>query len=32
MRNQINDIYFQAGDGFPDNGTLWVDALQFVRP
>jgi uncharacterized membrane protein YgcG len=32
MGPQINDIYFQAGDGFPDNGTLWVDNVQFIRP
>jgi hypothetical protein len=32
MTNSINDIYFKAGDGFPDNGTLWVDEIRFVRP
>jgi hypothetical protein len=29
MGNQIN---VKAGDGFPDNGTLWVDNVQSVRP
>ncbi|TMQ05280.1 MAG: hypothetical protein E6J90_49515 [Deltaproteobacteria bacterium] len=32
MTNSINDIYFKAGDGFPDNGTLWVDEIRFIRP
>lgn len=32
MGNTINDIYFKAGDGFPDNGTLWVDEIKFIRP
>jgi hypothetical protein len=32
MGNSINGIYFKAGSGFPDNGTLWVDDIQFVRP
>jgi hypothetical protein len=32
MGNSVNDIYFKAGSGFPDNGTLWVDNMQFVRP
>lgn len=32
LGNAINDIYFKAGNGFPVNGTLWVDAVRFVRP
>jgi hypothetical protein len=32
MTNSINDLYFKAGDGFPDSGTLWVDEIKFVRP
>jgi hypothetical protein len=32
MGNSVNNIYFKAGSGFPDNGTLWVDNMQFVRP
>lgn len=29
--NSVNGIYFKAGSGFPDNGTLWADNTQFVR-
>jgi hypothetical protein len=32
MGNTINGIYFKAGSGFPDSGTLWVDSIGFVRP
>lgn len=32
MGNTINGIYFKAGSGFPDSGTLWVDNIRFVRP
>jgi hypothetical protein len=32
MGNTITDVYFKAGDGFPDNGTLWVDEMRFIRP
>jgi hypothetical protein len=32
MGNSVNGIYFKAGSGFPDNGTLWVDDIKFVRP
>jgi hypothetical protein len=32
MGNAINGIYFKAGSGFPDSGTLWVDNIQFIRP
>jgi hypothetical protein len=30
MGNTVNDLYFKAGDGYPDNGTLWVDEIKFV--
>jgi hypothetical protein len=32
LGNAVNDIYFKAGNGFPVNGTLWVDEIRFVRP
>ena len=32
MGNTINNIYFKAGSGFPDSGTLWVDNIKFIRP
>lgn len=32
MGNAINGIYFKAGSGFPDSGTLWVDDIRFIRP
>jgi hypothetical protein len=32
MGNTVNGIYFKAGSGFPDSGTLWVDNIKFVRP
>jgi hypothetical protein len=32
MGSTVNDIYIKAGSGFPDNGTLWVDNVQFIRP
>lgn len=32
MGNTINAIYFKAGSGFPDSGTLWVDDIKFIRP
>jgi hypothetical protein len=31
MGAAVNDIYFKAGDGFPDSGTLWVDDVKFVH-
>jgi hypothetical protein len=32
MGSSVNAIYFKAGSGFPDSGTLWVDSVQFIRP
>jgi hypothetical protein len=32
LGNSVNDIYFKAGGGFPDSGTLWVDNIRFIRP
>ena len=32
MGSSINGIYFKAGSGFPDSGTLWVDDIKFIRP
>ena len=32
MGSSINGIYFKAGSGFPDSGTLWVDEIKFIRP
>jgi hypothetical protein len=32
MGSTLNAIYFKAGDGFPDSGTLWVDNIKFIRP
>ena len=32
MGAAINGIYFKAGSGFPDSGTLWVDNIRFIRP
>ena len=32
LGDEVNDIYFKAGNGFPANGTLKVDNIKFIRP
>jgi hypothetical protein len=32
LGDEVNDIYFKAGNGFPANGTLKVDNIKFIGP